>query len=567
MPICPKCGDENPQLGAACPRDGGYYVYSDAIPQAERDGRIGTLAANKYVIVGRISKGGMGAVYRALQLPVEREVAFKVLRTELEDSNQGRDRFVREARAVSRLGHPNIITLYDFGFEQDGHPYMVMEYAPGKDMGSWLRTENLTLERVLHVVRQLLSALDEAHRAGIVHRDLKPENIIVTSTGSGADFIKLLDFGIARMINETSTRGLTREGEVFGTPHYMAPEQAQGAKKVGPPADVYAVGIMLFEMLTGEPPFDAPAPLPVLMMHINKPLPPVVPRPSIGPLPEAVEQLIARSTAKDVDNRYEDAGEMLAAIDQALGLVPGRPMAISYHGSLPVTDASAEGPARDTLNTPAPVRDPHVVTVVDPGTSGDDVRYDVSTQTLPPHHASGRSTMLAVVAGALVLTLCAIIVAVFMFIGGQEDATAQDQLVAEPTTPLQQPETTVLRGENSPPSPADVEPATPPLTQPVVPSVDAGVPIDSPPPQTEEEPATGGEDVGEQPDDTEDAPQRPEVSDPVKRKPVRRPRPSTQEASRDEPTTQKPETETKPEPTKPAIKTWKLPPKPKPKMW
>lgn len=314
MPICPKCGNHNPQLAAQCPRDDAYFIHEEAVQQAETDPRIGTLAADKYVIVGRISKGGMGAVYRAIQLPVEREVAFKVLRTEMEDSDQGRDRFIREARAVSRLTHPNIITLHDFGFEKTGHPYMVMEYAPGSDMGSWLREEQMTLERIVHVIRQLLSALEQAHREGIVHRDLKPENMIITTTGSDPDYVKLLDFGIARLINETSTRGLTREGEVFGTPHYMAPEQAQGAKEVGPPADVYAVGIMLYELITGEPPYDAGTPLAVLMMHLNEPLPQIHPRPGVS-LPPSFIDLILKSVDKDPSVRFQDAGEMLQAID------------------------------------------------------------------------------------------------------------------------------------------------------------------------------------------------------------------------------------------------------------
>ena len=314
MPICPKCGNHNPQLAAQCPRDDAYFIHEDAVELAETDPRIGTLAADKYVIVGRISKGGMGAVYRAIQLPVEREVAFKVLRTEMEDSDSGRDRFIREARAVSRLTHPNIITLHDFGFEKTGHPYMVMEYAPGKDMGSWLREEQMTIERIVHVIRQLLSALEQAHTEGIVHRDLKPENMIITPTGSDPDYLKLLDFGIARMINETSTRGLTREGEVFGTPHYMAPEQAQGAKEVGPPADVYAVGIMLYELITGEPPYDAGTPLAVLMMHLNEPLPTIHPRPGVSVPPSFID-LILRSVDKDPNARFASAGEMLQAVD------------------------------------------------------------------------------------------------------------------------------------------------------------------------------------------------------------------------------------------------------------
>ena len=207
----------------------------DALEDAEDDDRIGTLIADKYVVLALISEGGMGAVYRAMQLPVERDVAVKVLRAELEDSDEGRDRFIREARAVSKLGHPNVITLFDFGFEDSDHPYMVMEYAPGVPLSAWLRRSDLSFGRIMHVIRQLLSALAEAHSQGIVHRDLKPENLIITSAGQDDDYVKLLDFGIARLVNEGATKGLTKEGEVFGTPHYMSPEQGQGSSDIGPP--------------------------------------------------------------------------------------------------------------------------------------------------------------------------------------------------------------------------------------------------------------------------------------------------------------------------------------------
>lgn len=324
MPICPKCGTPQAKVGAPCTNaicipDGMHTIYDDELGKAESDPRIGQVAAEKYVITGRISKGGMGAVYRAMQLPVEREVAFKVLRTELEDSSQGRDRFIQEAKAISKLQHANIIVLYDFGFEPSGHPYMVMEYAPGKSLADWLVNEQLTTERILHVLQQLLSALEEAHQQNIIHRDLKPDNmIIVNKGGSQQDVVKLLDFGIARIITESSTRGLTREGEIFGTPHYMAPEQAQGFKKIDAAADVYAVGIILYEMLCGEAPFDAESPLAVLLKHISEPLPALHPRPGVVITPE-LEAFVQKATAKEPKARFADAGQMLIALYQLTG--------------------------------------------------------------------------------------------------------------------------------------------------------------------------------------------------------------------------------------------------------
>jgi len=315
MPVCPQCRKENPELGAKCPRCAdNYYIYEQAVEEAREDPYIGQKAAGKYVVVAKISEGGMGAVYRALQLPVEREVALKVLRTELEDNTEVRSRFTREARAVSKINHPNIITLHDFGFDASDYPYMVMEYAPGRELDEWIYEPGRSLDRIIHVFRQLLSALAEAHQQGIVHRDLKPENIVVTSTGTDDDFVKILDFGIARLLNEQATTGLTREGEVFGTPHYMSPEQAEGQTGIGPEADVYAAGIIFYEMLCGEVPFDAPKPLPILFKQINEELPDLDAREDVA-VPDPLESVVRRATSKDPDDRYADAGELLRALE------------------------------------------------------------------------------------------------------------------------------------------------------------------------------------------------------------------------------------------------------------
>ncbi|TDP75831.1 serine/threonine protein kinase [Bradymonas sediminis] len=322
MPICPKCRGESDELGAKCPRDEFYYIHESALEDAERDSWIGTLAADKYVIVALISEGGMGAVYQAIQLPVQREVAFKVLRAELKDSKQGKERFAREARAISRLSHPNIITMHDFGVDSLGHPFMAMEYAPGQSLADWMMTPGLTLQRISHVFRQILAAMSDAHEQGVVHRDLKPENLIVTRAGNDTDYVKLLDFGIARMVHDTASRGLTRDGEVFGTPHYMAPEQAQGKRDIGPQADVYALGIMFYEMLSGECPFDAPTPLSILYMQINDPLPELRPKNKMQ-VPQGLRDLIDIATAKDPAQRFENAGAMLNAMDHALGDMSG----------------------------------------------------------------------------------------------------------------------------------------------------------------------------------------------------------------------------------------------------
>src|SRR5690554_103144 len=359
MPICPKCRGVSEELGAKCPRDEYYYIHEDALEDAERDAWIGTLAAEKYVIVGLISEGGMGAVYRAIQLPVQREIAFKVLRAELQDSKQGKERFAREARAISRLSHPNIITMHDFGVDTHGHPFMAMEYAPGHSLADWMATPGLTLERICHVFRQILSAMSEAHEQGVIHRDLKPENLIVIRTGSDADYVKLLDFGIARMVHDTASRGLTRDGEVFGTPHYMAPEQAQGKRDIGPPADVYALGIMFFELLSGDCPFDAPTPLSILYMQINDDLPALRPKNKMD-VSDGLRALITHATAKDPAQRFENAGAMLNAMDSALSEMSGVFATIGDPSGI-----FARPDAAVTTSQPAPTPVPEKATEID----------------------------------------------------------------------------------------------------------------------------------------------------------------------------------------------------------
>ncbi|MFB6263623.1 MAG: protein kinase [Bradymonadaceae bacterium] len=315
MPVCPTCGRENPDLGGECPRcPDSFYIPEDV--DATDDSYIGRKAAGKYVVLSKVSKGGMGTVYRALQLPVEREVAFKVLRTDLDDTDELRDRFKREARAISRIDHPNIVTLHDFGFDEDNFPYMVMEFVPGDDLNTWVEENELTLDRIVDVAGQILSGLGAAHREGIVHRDLKPENIIVSERGRETDFVKLLDFGIARMLDEQTRQGLTAEGDVFGTPHYMSPEQAEGDVDIGPASDVYACGVILYELLTEDVPFDAPTAMSILYQQINEDLPPLRPE-SDHPVSADLERIVQKATRKERDERYENAGEMLEALESA----------------------------------------------------------------------------------------------------------------------------------------------------------------------------------------------------------------------------------------------------------
>ena len=497
MAVCPNCRESSPQPGGPCPRcDGFHYIPEAAIEDAQSDPIIGRLAATKYVILELINEGGMGAVYRAIQLPVEREVAFKVLRTELKDSDNGRDRFIREARAVSRLNHPNIITLYDFGFEEGRHPYMVMEYAPGKGMDRWMRTEALTTDRILRVTAQILSALTEAHSHGIVHRDLKPENMIISPKANDPDRVKLLDFGIARIVEEGSQRGITREGEVFGTPHYMAPEQAQGKKDIGPPADIYAVGIMLWEMLCGRCPFDAQTPLAVLFMHINDPIPELTPREGLV-IPAGLPEVIGKATSKEPQNRYQTASEMMHDISVLFGAVTGSQGAMMFEGSAEYAMAQGSPPpgysshtgsgvsnlgsgvTAGPTQTPIPVRGPLFtpipneigsgVHVTDPAPTedGDRPAFAANFDTAPPPDTPPPLNMKLVFIAFLLVGTAIGTAAVLIFTQTTdvEEAAAAETTIEQPEQP--DPAELAIKVEplpeaEQPEDPAEPEPAAAP---------------------------------------------------------------------------------------------------------
>lgn len=319
MPVCPQCGDQCAELAAECAACGErQYVADDAVPEGDPvdDPLLGRKLVDKYVTVERLNEGAMGTIYRAVQLPVRRDIALKVLHTELEEASEHRQRFEREARAVSKIRHPHVVTLHDFGFDEKGNPYMAMEHVDGVTLEGWLAAESPDLERVVEVFRQLLSSLAAAHDEGIVHRDLKPDNILVTESSDEGDYVNVLDFGIARMVDESADEDatLTEQGEIYGTPYYMAPEQALGRRDIGPEADVYAAGILLFHLLTGHRPFDAESALGVLKKQCDQPIPDIDPRSSVS-VPRGLDRFVEKAVEKEPQRRFEDAREMLEVFE------------------------------------------------------------------------------------------------------------------------------------------------------------------------------------------------------------------------------------------------------------
>lgn len=259
------------------------------------------MIANRYEVFQHIGQGGMADVFLAVDTILNRQVAIKILRSELSTDAVSVARFEREAQAATALSHPNIVEIYDVG-DYKGHHYIVMEYVPGKTLKQVIQQRHgLLKEESVDIMKQLVSAIAEAHKRGIIHRDIKPQNVIVKADGT----IKVLDFGIALA---KGSNQLTQANNVMGSVHYLAPELAKG-EHATVQSDIYALGIVLFEMLTGDVPFKADNAVQVALMHMRNDMPSAR---SINPeIPQSLENIIIRATAKDPKMRYRSCNEML----------------------------------------------------------------------------------------------------------------------------------------------------------------------------------------------------------------------------------------------------------------
>ncbi|MFZ5469214.1 MAG: protein kinase domain-containing protein [Myxococcota bacterium] len=319
----------------------------------------------------------MGRVFRAKQLALDKPVVLKVLRAALLSDERTVARFQREAKAASRLNHPNSISILDFGQADDGALFIAMEYVSGKDLHQILSKEwPLPEARVVRIVGQVLSALADAHGAGVIHRDLKPENIMVEQRRGEPDFVKVLDFGIAKITDSSGETGpaLTRAGFVCGTPEYMSPEQARGSP-LDPRSDLYAVGVILYQLCTGLLPFESDSAVGFATKHLTEePLPPSKRRPEAKISPP-MERLILRALSKDPDGRPATAeafrAELLAVDrERKTGRTPTRGVSAAVRSPVPrsstpidqaetrITSEPAWGAER-TVRAPPPVPAPH----------------------------------------------------------------------------------------------------------------------------------------------------------------------------------------------------------------
>jgi serine/threonine protein kinase len=318
--LCRICGREFLEGEQFCPRDGARLSdsassESSAAYQAEpvkdsRDSLVGSTLDARYRVLRVIGEGGMGVVYEALHVLIEKRVAIKVLRDTFTGRADVVERFRQEAKSASKIGHPNIVDVSDFGETPSGQSYIVMEMLTGEDLADVLaRVRVLSPARAVRIVYQVARALHATHKKSIVHRDLKPENIYLVERDGMQDFVKVVDFGVAKMsdLDGAPGRKLTRTGMLFGTPEYMSPEQALG-KPFDHRVDVYALGASLFELLTGRVPFTGENFMGILAQHGNAPLPSLCSVNAAVSVSPELEAIVTRALAKDPEDRFATMG-------------------------------------------------------------------------------------------------------------------------------------------------------------------------------------------------------------------------------------------------------------------
>ncbi len=333
MRVCYHCYTNVEPSASACPG----CASEQPLSGWPADALIGRSVAGRYRIERRIGVGGMGLVYRA----VDREgrlVAVKTLHAHYGQSDEMVRRFRREARMAGLLEGPNVVRIYESGELPDGTLFYAMELVDGRSLTRILEEEGaLPVPVAVEFLRQLAHALEEAHALGLVHRDLKPDNLVVAVSGRGERVLKVLDFGIVKVLDATiGTVGQTGTDKVFGTPEYMAPEQAQAAKHVDARADIYAAGIITFAMLTNRLPFSGDNPHAVLIARLRRDAPRISSLVGAGVVPAALEDLVARMLERDREARPESMAEVLVVLD---GLDVGTPLPVPQRSSDGVTNA------------------------------------------------------------------------------------------------------------------------------------------------------------------------------------------------------------------------------------
>jgi serine/threonine protein kinase len=387
---------------------------------SEYDRLVGETLDGRYYVQRKIGEGGMGVVFAVKHTVIERPLAIKVLKKEVMRDEATLRRFVQEAKAASRIGHPNIVDVTDFGKTPDGMTYSVMEYVDGTTLSKAIKHgAPFPVDRAVHITMQIARALGAAHDKGIVHRDLKPENVFLTDREGRPDFVKIVDFGIAKVqpIDGGPQQGprLTRVGSVFGTPEYMAPEQAAGRGDTDRRVDIYALGTILYEMLVGKVPHKGDSMIRTIAMQMLDPItPPRQVNPDL-PITAGLEAVVMKALAKNRDERYATMAELIAALESlgdelsashpTLSLPPVPPGADS-EVLPPVTSSLVDTlpPPRRSKGETRPLHEPEFV--------GAPLTFEPVFQEPPPEEQRRRWPMvllglvvLAIGAGGMILVL------------------------------------------------------------------------------------------------------------------------------------------------------------------
>jgi serine/threonine-protein kinase len=338
--ICPQCGTEFPATERFCAQDGTALRSKESATDL-----IGAIIADRYLILSHLGEGGMGRVYLAEHVKMGRKSALKLLHPSLTKDISAISRFNREAANASRISHPNVAAIYDFGETNDGLVYLAMEYIEGLSLTSLvsqLKGGTMQMARAAEIIRQTAEALGAAHDMGIVHRDLKPDNIMVAQGRDGTDFVKVVDFGIAKAAGPgADAQKVTRTGHVIGTPDYMSPEQLAGDTLDGR-SDIYALGLVAFNLLTGTLPFPADSQQESMIMRLTeKPVTLAEARPEVA-WPADLQTVMDKVLERDVDARYRTATEFGREFARAVGRMPSKVtgrFATPTIGSVPVAAA------------------------------------------------------------------------------------------------------------------------------------------------------------------------------------------------------------------------------------
>ncbi len=434
---CNQCGKTYPATLSFCMNDGS--------PLVDLDARIGVVLDGRYRLDTLIGTGGMGDVYRATHVHLDAEFAVKLLKQEYVANQDAIRRFRLEAKAAGRIHHPNAVRVTDFGVTPENLVYLVMELVKGRSLRSVIReAKRVPYARTVNLVRQVCGAVEAAHRSGVIHRDLKPDNILIEIV-NGVERVKVLDFGIAKLKETKTDSFLTQAGTIIGTPQYMSPEQCQN-RPLEPTSDIYSIGIILYEMLTGTIPFDGESTLQVVYDQLHLPPKPVS---ELAPeVPEPIARVVMRALEKEPADRpttaVELSEELRAALEDAgegsetsmAGMTGALGMPVPSGGERPSREIPALGKARRTaiasVEQETLVRPRPAPTAGGPERdTGSQARIDTAAENAPTADLPAKRTPWPLIGGAVALALALILVGLY-FRGGDTPKTPPSAPPAQP---------------------------------------------------------------------------------------------------------------------------------------